>query len=326
TQIFADAGLLAELPESIVYLFDNISQVNGKVYAAPLNTEMPQGIIYNKKLFQQLNLTEPSTYQEFLEICKTIKSFGISPLVVGGKDLWHMGFWINHFLMDYVYAHDTEWNRKRSAGLASWTDTGPLTAIQELQGLWRSGYVEPGYMNISDNQTIGYLVSGKAAMLMSGPWMFDQLEQANPDFETGFFPVPDRNGEFHIVGLPQPSGWSISSNAAADPEKLKYITQFLHFFYSEEEYPKYLEAAGAFPATKDPVTYKNSELMKKVGDMLRDPRMIKLRSIDQYWGVDQIPPGFRNEFYTIVQNSLSGRISVNKAMIQANQAWEKKKR
>ncbi|WP_261305042.1 ABC transporter substrate-binding protein [Paenibacillus andongensis] len=326
TQIFADAGLLAELPEDIMYLFDKIPQVNGKVYTAPLNTEMPQGIIYNKKLFQQLGLGEPSTYQEFLEICETIKSFGVSPLVVGGKDLWHMGFWINHFMMDYVYAKDTEWNRKRSVGQTNWTDTSPLTAIQELQGLWKNGYVEPSYMNISDNQTIGYLVSGKAAMLMSGPWMFKQLEQANPDFEIGFFPVPDRNGDFHIIGLPQPSGWSISSNAAMDPEKVKYIKQFLRFFYSEEEYPKYLEAASAFPSTKESVTYRTSELMKKVGDLLRNPRMIKLRSMDQYWGADQIPPGFRNEFYSIVQNSLSGKISVDEAMIQANQAWEKKKR
>jgi raffinose/stachyose/melibiose transport system substrate-binding protein len=322
TQMFADAGLLAELPEGIRTLFDGIPQVNGKIYTAPLKAEMPQGIIYNQKIFRQLGLGEPANYQEFLDLCETIRRSGVSPLIVGGKDLWHMGFWINHFLMDEVYSKDPEWNRKRSAGQVSWTDPAPLQAMQELKDLWVKDYVLPGFMNVSDSQTIGYLTSGKAAMLMSGPWMFKQLEQADPEFELGFFPVPDRRGGFHIVGLPQPSGWSISSSASDDPEKLKVIEQFLQFFYSAEEYPKYLEAVSALPATLDPVPYLKSELLQEAAGLLKNPDVTKLRSMDNYWGEDQIPPGFRNAFYAIMQSCLSGNISVDEAMAQADRAWD----
>lgn len=322
TQMFVDAGLLAELPESVSALFGDIPKVNGRVYTAPIDIVMPQGIIYNKKLFRHMGLKEPSTYQEFLDICKTFKSAGITPLIVGGKDLWHMSFWINHFLMDYVYAEDTEWNRKRSAGQVSWIDPGPVRAIQELKALWDNEFVAPGFMNVSDSQTVGYLTTGRAAMLMSGPWMFKQLEQADPNFEIGFFSVPDRKGVFRITGLPLPSGWAISSEAAKDPEKMRVLEQFLQFFFSEEEYPKYLEAAGSLPATKNPMDYQISEPMRDVKKLLDNPRIIKAQSLENFWGEDRIPPGFRNEFFSIVQDCLSGNVSVEEAMKLADQAWE----
>lgn len=322
TQMFADAGLLAELPVGVQELFEDIPQVNGKVYTAPLQVEMPQGILYDKELFRRLQLREPSTYAEFLSLCGKIKQAGISPLVVGGKDLWHMGFWINHFLMDDVYALDSSWNRKRNSGETNWTDPGPSQALLDLKGLWDKEYVAPGFMNVSDSQTIGYLVSGKAAMLMSGPWMFTQLEQAAPGFEIGFFPVPDRKGVLRITGLPLPAGWAISAQAAADPDKLRTIEQFLQFFYSAEEYPKYLEATSSLPATKGPVRVEQSELMNQIQAIMRNPDVVKLRSMENYWGENAIPAGFRNELYTLVQEFLSGSLSLRQTLERADQAWE----
>lgn len=322
TQMFADAGLLAELPVSIQKLFANIPEVNGKVYTAPMQLEMPQGIIYNKRLFRQLNLHEPSTYAEFLDICQTIKQANVDPLIVGGKDLWHMGFWINHFLLDHVYAYDRDWNFKRNMGQVKWTDSGPSQVLFDLKELWDKEYVAPGFMDISDSQTLGYLTSGKAAMLMSGPWMFPQLKQADSSFEFGFFPLPDRKGVIRIVGLPLPAGWAISSQAAGDPRKLRAIEQFLHFFYSVEEYPKYLEATSSLSAIKAPVHVEQNELLAKVQALLVHPDVIKLYSMENYWGKNRIPAGFRNEFYELVQEFLTGNLSMQQTLVRADQAWD----
>ncbi|QOS79399.1 extracellular solute-binding protein [Paenibacillus sp. JNUCC31] len=322
TQMFADAGLLAELPKSIAGLFDDIPKVNGTIYTAPLKAEVPQGIVYNKRLFREWGLSEPATYQQFLEVCKIIRNKGIYPLVVGGKDLWHMGFWTNHFMLDHVYSKDQEWNRKRTAGQVSWTDAGPKAAFHDMKLLWDEEYIVPGFMNIADHQTIDYLVSGKAVMMMSGPWMFSQLKQADPEFEIGFFPVPDRQGRIHIFGLPQPSGWAMSSLAAADPDKAKVIEQFLHFFYSNEEYPKYLQAVGGTPVTKEHEFIQSSELMQEVEQWLDNPDMVKLRGMEHYWGADEIPPGFRNAFYELVQATLSGNMSIDDALIGADRIWD----
>lgn len=325
TQLFADAGLLAELPKSIVGLFDNIPSVDGTIYTAPLKAEVPQGIVYNKKMFRDWGLNEPATYQEFLELCKVIRNKGVYPLVVGGKDLWHMGFWTNQLMLNNIYAKDQKWNRKRTAGQVSWTDAGPKRVLQDLKMLWDNDYVVPGFMNIADHQTIDYMVSGKAVMMMSGPWMFNQLKQADPEFEIGFFPVPDRQGHIYILGLPQPSGWAMSSQAAVDSNKAKVIEQFLHFFYSNEEYPKYLQAVSGTPATREHEPFESTSLMLKVQRWLSNPNMVKLRGMEHYWGKDEIPPGFRNAFFQVIQEMIAGNISTDEALTRADQIWDQLK-
>jgi len=187
TQLFADADLLQELPEDLIALFNTTFDVNGAIYTAPLEATAPQGIIYNKKILRQAGMAvPPKSMDEFLQYCEKIKGMGIDPIVVGGKDLWHMGFWINKFLIDEVYIHNPDWNSDRSAGKVSWTDPGPTNAITELKLLWDNGYVAPGFLVTADNQTVSMLLSGEVAMLYSGPWMFSQISSADPTFEYGF--------------------------------------------------------------------------------------------------------------------------------------------
>ena len=76
----------------VKYTYD----VGGKTYAVGA-VESTSGIIYNKEIFERYGLSVPQTYQDFLNICKTLKSKGIDPIGVGGSDLWHMEYWVNHF-------------------------------------------------------------------------------------------------------------------------------------------------------------------------------------------------------------------------------------
>ncbi len=134
--------------------------------------------------------------------------------------------------------------------------------------------------------------------------------------------VPDRQGRFHIMGLSQLSEWVMSSLAAADPEKAKVMEQFLHFFYSKEEYPKYLQAVSGAPVTKEPMPHQSSELKQEVEQLLHDPKMIKLYGMEYYWGQDGIPLGFCNAFYELVQDAIAGNISIDEALIRADRIWD----
>ncbi|QYR19468.1 ABC transporter substrate-binding protein [Paenibacillus sp. sptzw28] len=324
TQMFADAGLIAELPEDLTMLFRSIPTVNGKVYNAPLELPAPQGIIYNKEIFRQAGISrEPRTYREFLEDCAKIKRLGITPIVVGGKDIWHMGFWVNKFLMDNVYADNPDWNAQRTAGQVSWTDAGPMKAMKQLSELWKNGDVDPKFITIADNQTASYLAYGKAAMLYSGPWMFRQILEIDAGFELGFFALPDNEGNIVVNGLPSPAGWSISSDAAADPDKLKVIKQFLYFFFNEEQYPNYLSVVGGIPSTSAYISYKTTQPMRKVLAIMNDPKTKKSLMMSSFWGKNDLPPDFRNWFYKLVQDMLSGSYTVEEAMKMADREWDR---
>ncbi|ACT00648.1 ABC transporter substrate-binding protein [Paenibacillus sp. JDR-2] len=323
TQLFADAGLLYEIPRDITDLLQPIPAVNGHVYNAPLDIPPPNGIIYSKSIFRKAGINKPpATYEEFLAVCQRIRNLGIDPIVVGGKDVWHIGFWVNKFLIDEVYIQDPDWNAKRSAGKVSWTDDAPMRAMRKLKQLWDSGDVAKGYLSTADSQTVSILTSGQAAMLYSGPWMFNQIRSSDPTFEFGFFALPDSAGKVSTTGLNVASGWSISAEAAKDPEKLISIKQFLHFFYSEEPYSHYLEAINGIAATVYPVTYSAPEQMSEVFLIANNKQTGKSSYMNLFSGANSLPPRFRDWFYRTVLDMTDGKISLQDAMQAADKEWD----
>jgi raffinose/stachyose/melibiose transport system substrate-binding protein len=305
TQLFADSGKIVELPKELLGLFESVPQVNGKVYNAPISLPAPQGIIYSKKMYADAGITEePKTYADFITAQEKLKAKGISPIVVGGKDVFHWGFWINKYLIDEVFMKDPDWNSKRNQGKVSFTDEGPMKAMELFSDLFKNGYVDKGFMSTADNQTASMLVTGKAASLFSGPWMFPQIVQADPKFEFGWYPVPDQKGAANVVGIAQPSGWSLSTAAAKDPDKTAAISEFIKFFFSKEQYAKYLKSASAIPSTKEKITYESTPQLQEVLTMMADPNVKKSLQINNFWGENQMPQQFRNWFYKLAQEWL----------------------
>lgn len=46
------------------------------------------GVLYNKDMFEEHNWEIPTTWKEFMALCKKIKSEGIQPLYFGFRDTW----------------------------------------------------------------------------------------------------------------------------------------------------------------------------------------------------------------------------------------------
>jgi raffinose/stachyose/melibiose transport system substrate-binding protein len=322
---FSAAGKLAELPKEVVDMLDNPPIVNGKNYTAPLKVQTPLGIIYSKKAFQQAGITsEPKTYAEFLEDCEKIKKLGMSPLVVGGGDVFHMGFLMNYFLVDQIYVQNQHWNADKTAGKVHFTDPNFVKAMKDYTDIFTKGYVDKGWLSTKDSQVTQVLVSGKAAMLYSGTWMFNTIQQADPNFQFGFFAIPNDKGETSVVGLPNNEGWSISAEAAKNPDKVAAFVEFIKFFYSKEQYAPFLKTMAAIPATKEKITYEASEPLQKALAIANDPKTKKALMWNQYWGDDLMPAGFRDWFYKTAQQWLStGSPSIEDAMKQADQEWDK---
>jgi raffinose/stachyose/melibiose transport system substrate-binding protein len=322
TQLFVDAGKLAELPKEIEGIFDQLPEVNGKHYVAPIAAQAPQGIMYNKKIFKDLELKEPKNLDEFLKLSEKIKDSGVSPLVVGGADLWHMGFLTSKFLVDEVYADNENWNSQRVKGEVKFTDDNMVKAITDLKKLWDDELVDKGWLSTPDNQTVAMLVSEKAAMLYSGTWMFSQILEADPNFDLGYFPIPDENGRVALPLLSTASGWGLSSEAAKDPAKAEAFKLFVEFFFSTDQYKQYLEKMNGLSSTKESITYEASEAMEKVMKVSNDPKTVKTLMWNQQFGDNMLPPQFRNWFYKTIQETLSGQMSVKEALEKAEAEWD----
>jgi len=181
TPVYVRADMLEPLPEDIVSLFKTTVAFDGKTYTAPLGGENTQGIIYNKKYFDENGFTEPKTYDEFMELCQKIRDKGdMAPLVIGGQDIWHVGFWFYKAYNDQVMSQDTDFIKHCYEGTKDFTDPAITATFEEMKNIFQ--YAQDGWVSTPDAQITTFLVSDMAAMMYSGTHMFSQITDADPSF------------------------------------------------------------------------------------------------------------------------------------------------
>lgn len=266
------------------------------------------GIIYNRDIFLRLGLSEPKTYEEFLQTCEAILEAGIDPIAVGGANIWHMGFWGNYLYQNYLLDEEGEgdWSRKRVEAM-----------LNDFRNLSRRGYIGVRYRDISDSQTVQELSSGRAAMLYSGPWMIDQVTGLNPEMKLGFFYLPGKEG-LACAMEDKSVTWGISAECAEDEPRRQAARRFLEFFYSEGIYEYVLAQMNAEPVTVRPIAGGQTSAQKMVHEADRGQVVF----CDRIIGDEGTPDGFRTFYDQSLQEVLWGKRSVESIAISLEERWE----
>ncbi|AHI55022.1 ABC transporter substrate-binding protein [Listeria ivanovii] len=74
--------------------------IDGKVYAAPFSV-LYNGILYNKHLFDKYDLEVPTTWDEFIKVCDTLKANKIEPIGLK-NDPWASFLWFQTLIASYA--------------------------------------------------------------------------------------------------------------------------------------------------------------------------------------------------------------------------------
>lgn len=304
TQSYIDGGYLAPLPDDIVALMKDVKKVDGKVYTVSLSGDMPCGIFYNKDYFDQNNLTEPTTYDDFITLCKTIKDKGdMSPLVVGGSDLWHMGFLFTKCYNDNIYAADQDFIKDCYSGTKDFNDDTFKNTFKEMKDL--IGFAQDGWTSTSDSQITTFLISKKSAMFYSGSHMVSQIKEADPSFNFGWFAIPSPDGKMRVLGASSLNGLAISAESAKDANKLAAGEAFIKFMFRKDNYKEYCEQVGCSPMTADAPEISVDGVL---GEIIENAESAD--EITNFWnnqiGDNQLPPDFRNFVYKTLVEYLQG--------------------
>ena len=309
-QKVAEAGLLAEIPDSVSGLLDAAYLPEDEVSHIPIY-QMNRGMIYNKAIFRELGLGEPDTYEEFLEACRTIRDAGYNPIAVGGADLWHMEFWGTFFFNNYMLDENQN---------IQWTEENAAAMLNAFRSLYEEGYVAEEYRDLSDNETVREIASGSAAMLYTGAWMLPQITGMNPEAELGYFFLPGPQGIRYVVGDTS-NCWGISVRCAEDDMKYEAAEKFLLFFYSEGVYEDVLDTMAAASVTERPVEesgLESAQLVKKAyeKDVVVTDKVIS--NLDT-------PAGFRNNYNRIMRETLWGSRPVEELAEELTALWQEER-
>ncbi len=315
---WAENGLLAPIPEELAAVAKPSCVVEGTCYGlCALGTTT--GVVYNKAIFRDLGISEPSDYNEFIDLCETIKSAGISPLGMGGEDLWHLEYWLNHFLRSDVLSREPDFLALCSSGERDWRDPLISEMFLHLEELFRREYVDGSWPATPDTALAYHLSSGNIAMVFSGPWLALEAQELEPELELGWFYVPNTQGDT-IAGESLDVFWTITADCAEDPQRYADARAFLEFFYSESIYDEIYSAMAGFSTIVD--AGQEASAGSPIMDEVHGDRATADKHISAYVGDENTPPGFEKKLLTALLRMYSGELSAAELQELACQYWE----
>ena len=301
--VLSTDGIFAEVPADVVDLFEEgaLSTFGGKVVTVPLAKQLRMQCYYNKADFKECGLEEPKTWDEFMNICDTLKAAGKVPMICGGTgDVWAIGepWWIavtNQTILDKY----PNFNEQLKKGELAWTDPVIVEAMELWQDFINKGNYYEGSMSYSYSQAASEFQNGVASMMIDGSWAAAGFDAAGSD-DFGVFAVPSPQGLTTYCSTVTDMG------VYKDSKNLDAVWTFIKWFYTNKDaYSRYLQADGLYSVTKDPVTYDQGPVAKKFVDNFNGWTLIPEALL--VTGENQLPAGMEDEVCKILQNIYVGK-------------------
>jgi raffinose/stachyose/melibiose transport system substrate-binding protein len=214
----------------------------GKTYGVVSGTYQ-EGVFYNKAIFAKYHLSVPTTYTQFLSELQTLKSKGVTPMFVGLGDVGpvYLQFIYYELMIDLWYPNAPGGNLASDleTGSVKWTDPAFVQAMNEEKAL--AQYLEPNYTGVPWQNMPGDFAKGDAAMLLDGSWDLPLVQQANPNVQVGFFPLPGSN----TAADNQPYvGDNLTFEVLKASHNLPAAMAWLNFFSQPSTYAQYVNTTG----------------------------------------------------------------------------------
>lgn len=233
----------------------------GKVYALPMSRTSYNGIFYNKKMFEENGLAVPQTWDEFVNVCETLKANGIAPITVAGKDGWPVTAVAANAIVSTVVSDSYDYMKGLWDGSKKFNDAESLEIFKRLEQF--GSYCEEGVMGIDYASVPGRFAAGKAAMLADGAWQAPQIAAANPELEFGYFPMPPTEKGSDVAQLR--GKYDTLFAASGKSNNTDAILKWFEFMSETENYTTFINAI-AMESTMPGVTSDN-EFLKSLAPM-----------------------------------------------------------
>lgn len=152
----------------------------GEKYGISMGIHM-HGIIYNKKMFDELGVTKPATWNALVTTCEKIKQSGISPILIGYKSRYPVLYWMDYLLSQTV---GPEFFERLGQGQESWQDPKVYKTFELHKTLLDKDFFMSGGASWEWRESLPYYVQKKAAMTLLGQWSMPAF-----NVELGLFQV-----------------------------------------------------------------------------------------------------------------------------------------
>lgn len=224
---------------------------DGHIYGVMAAEYAAAGAIwYKKDLLAKYHLAVPTTFQQFLSECQTLKQAGKTPIFVAARDGMQGGVWQgveNQMIMQGKPAADSvKVSSDRAAafwkGTQSWTDPVYRDAATRYEQVMQ--YIEPHAAGVAQLTAPGVWAakSDDYPFLLDGSWDGAVIQKANPHLNVGFFTMPGTDDPAANRALLKPDlAWMVPTSTKHKDLAL----QWLAMFSEPENYKQWLTLTGS---------------------------------------------------------------------------------
>jgi ABC-type glycerol-3-phosphate transport system substrate-binding protein len=320
---FTDAGLLKPFDQK--WLEDNFTDPNGnaiagKTYIPPTNSQIIPMVFYNKKIFAENRLQVPTTWDQFMNVVKTLKSAGVTPLEMAGGDPMSSAMPLSGLITADVLGSDPQWVQKRYKGQVKFTDPEMVAAVSKFRQLVDAGGFDKGALSVSYADANTQFLAGKAGMYPMGSWLIGLItpEKAK-DFGT--FLLPSKTGN-PVVPFITGGTTSVNAKSAKADDAATFARAWS---LSKPNLKSLIESDGAFPMLKNVTLQDFGAKVTPVYDQgykLVTDKNNKVNAFAQANNDDALPPGVVDQFCSLAQKLFTS--SDTKGLLTAFDAdWDK---
>ena len=187
---------------------------DGLTYGVPFAYQTVH-MYYNKDIFDENDLEEPTTWDEFIQLQDDLLAAEITPMALGAREDWVLPMF--HELLGSARYGGAEFAAEVQAGTTDFTSpdyVASLDIVQEMQQ-----YLDPNVSAIAVADATLQFTSGQAAQWPGGSFDLKVFQDSAPDTEWGVYEVPPAPGSAldHAV-TPGYADGSFGINASSDQQ------------------------------------------------------------------------------------------------------------
>lgn len=220
----------------------------GKIYAISAGYSVGNLIWYNPVYLKKFGIDASSikTFQDMMAAMKKIKAAGGNSAVLGAKDQWPGGHYLNDLVQRALGSKETQqlYDRSVLAGQPNtpkWTDPKVVQALQDYVDM--KPYFQSGFLGEAQASADALFLKGDVGFYEMGSWFLNTVQTSKPDFPVGvmlFPPLKDGAGKGTDITIAN-SALIVSKKADT-----KTVEKFLDYFTSPSVAGKYQSSALTF--------------------------------------------------------------------------------
>ncbi|MDR6726374.1 raffinose/stachyose/melibiose transport system substrate-binding protein [Paenibacillus amylolyticus] len=288
----------------------DVLSAGGHIYSFHVSQDTGmQGVVYNKQIFEELGITIPTTYEQFLAVCEKIKASGITPVFMPYKDAWAANIWPAAAFADFVTKNEPTFFDDLNSNKKKWSDIPEFkTFLEQQYEVYTKGYTNTDVLSDSYDMAVGKFLNKEVAMMFMGDWLIEGVAEQDPSMELGVFPIPST--EDASLGA-SPLGGQLFI-----PKKSKHLEeakQFLDFIASKDVAQQIVDSKGYVSNFNDVTTPELPAYKQDIVDNYITPKKTVLTT-DAYMLVD------RSELYRLLQDQFAGGLTPEEVL----KSWDEK--